>query len=171
MKLFKLSLIVSLLSIFAISCSENSTDASVDDPRDEITGIYQGTLTNKLNIDKEYPAEVHISEVSDESIEMYLFCEIMDTTIVFDVYRNDDSLMVCLTGDDFEHHYGHHGDEGHHMMGDGHMWDWQHHLDEDHRPGEEHYGGFHMEDHTFRYEFFNPVHERMEYVFEGQMVE
>lgn len=171
MKLFKMSLILSLLSVLLISCNDNSSNTTVDDPRDEVTGIYQGTFTDKLNSNQEYAAEVQITEVSEESIEMYLTCEVMDTIIVFDVYRNDDSLMVCLRGDDFEHHYGHHRRGGHHMMGDGNMWDWGHHLDEHHDPGERHYGGFHMEDHTFRYEFFNPVQERMEYVFEGQRID
>jgi hypothetical protein len=66
--------------------------------------------------------------------------------------------MVCLTGDDFEQHYGHMLGHGH--MGGGMMSDlrngethWMHHLSDEHASGDEHFGGFDMQEGSFTYSF------------------
>jgi hypothetical protein len=66
--------------------------------------------------------------------------------------------MVCLTGDDFEHMYGHKYGEGH--MSGGMMDDmqneeteWMHHMNDEHIDGDEHFGGFDMMQHSFGYKF------------------
>jgi len=62
--------------------------------------------------------------------------------------------MVCYTGADFEDMYGH-------MLGEGHMGDnmqgnnieWMQHLNNDHQQGDEHFGSFNMQDHSFNFLF------------------
>lgn len=167
MKNIKVALVLCLLSIIIVSCSDNMTTHGQNDLIEDVIGKYEGNLRDLTNSNKEYSAEVLINKISNTSIEMILLCEIMDTTIIFDVYHNSDSLMICFTDEDFEHHYGHGRSEMNHMMNDGDMWDWMHHLDEDHEPGENHFGGFDMDHHSFNYNFYNLEDERVEYMFEG----
>ncbi|MFO7790983.1 MAG: hypothetical protein R6V32_10465, partial [Bacteroidales bacterium] len=88
-------------------------------------------------------------------------------------YEHHDSAYVCFTGERFEEMYGHMLGKGH-MMG-GMMGDigngeteWMHHMDEEHDEGDEHFGGFDMDHHTFSYTFhMNDGHEPRFMHFEG----
>ena len=99
-----------------------------------------------------------INMMGDNQIEVHCFGENIDTTFMLDYYEHSDSVMVCLTGDDFENMYGH-------MLGSGHMdggmmndiqngeTQWMHHMNDEHEDGEEHFGGFDMHEMTFTYSF------------------
>lgn len=65
---------------------------------------------------------------------MHCFGETLDTTFMLDYYENNDSVMVCLTGNDFTTMYGHRLGEGHHSS-------------------DEHFGGFDMNERSFTYSF------------------
>ena len=53
-------------------------------------------------------------DLNVNEIEVHCFGKEIDTTFMLDYYEHNDSVMVCLTGSDFEFMYGH-------MLGEGHM--------------------------------------------------
>ena len=62
----------------------------------------------------------------------------LDTTMRFSHYYHHGSVKVCLTGDDFENMYGH-------MLGERHMsGGMMNHMNDEHHQGDEHFGGFDM---------------------------
>ena len=146
------------LVLLLFACEKN--DVLNDD---EITGTYTGTLTSNLagktasKTNLIQPATVVVKSVGDR-IEVHCFSEDFDETVMLNVYNNDNSVMVCLTGDDFENMYGHMLGQGH--MGGGMIGDmqnneteWMHHLNDEHQEGDEHFGNFDMQHHTFDYTF------------------
>lgn len=167
MKNIKLTVIVFMLSILIMSCTDHMLGLGEIDLTENIIGKYEGKLFDLDESNNNYDAEVFIERMSNNSIKMSLNCEIMDTAITFDLFENQDSLMVCFNGEDFENHYGHGRSGVQHMMNNNEMYNWMHHLDEDHEFGEMHYGGFDMNMHSFRYEFMD-ADNRSEYVFEGE---
>ena len=148
-------LFVSGLLVF-VSC-----DKTLNDPKDRIKGTYRGTLTRttslKSALTESSGADHGTAEVTlmgDNQIEVHCFGNELDTTFMLDYYMHNDSVMVCLTGDDFEHMYGH-------MLGEGHMGggmtgdidadetEWMHHMNNGHVEGDEHFGGFDIHNGTF----------------------
>lgn len=166
MKNIKILSVMFLFSIFVLSCTNNMSTQGQIDLTENIIGNYKGNLKDLNDSYKDYPTDVLIERLSNNTIKMTLHCDIMDTTINFDIYQYMDSLMVCLNGENFENHYGHSKTGKHHMMGDGEMYDWMHHLDEDHEAGEMHYGGFNMDMRSFKYQFTDDK-DNVNYVFEG----
>ncbi|WP_163707550.1 hypothetical protein [Mangrovibacterium lignilyticum] len=142
------------LALFVLTaCSKNE-----DTSEQTITGTYVGTLKSSASTTTPIAATATVVETGDLEIELHCLSDELDTTLVLKYYHNDDSIMVCLTGDDFEHMYGHMLGQGH-MMG-GMMGDlsdgeteWMHHLNDEHQDGDEHFGGFDMQHHTFGYRF------------------
>ncbi len=136
----------------------------------DIEGVYDGafSVSGSLKAASLYGSEgdhgsAMVSRMGNNQIEVHCFGEEIDTTFILDYYDHNDSVMVCLTGDNFEHMYGHMLGEGHMgggMMGGGMMDDiqngeseWMHHMNDEHEEGDEHFGGFDMGDHTFTYSF------------------
>lgn len=134
-------------------------------PNTGIEGEYLGVFSTssslkstQLNVPDQDLGTAEVSMVGDNQIEVHCFGEEIDTTFMLDYYEHNDSLMVCLTGEDFEGMYGH-------MLGDGHMGggmmgdiqngesNWMHHMNDEHNAGDEHFGGFDMAEHTFTYSF------------------
>ena len=161
MKLQFIKTATALLSVVAIllffSC-EKSDQLKYND----VTGTYVGTLTSNLvnrssvNAVPE-AATVVVSNVGDQ-IQVHCFTENFDTTIMLDTYNHNDSVMVCLTGDEFENTYGHtlrQGQMNGGMMGDmqNNETEWMHHLNDEHQDGDEHFGGFDLQHHAFDYTF------------------
>ncbi len=158
MRLIAMAAGVALLTVTACEKSDN-------DSRDSIEGIYAGTLdtenksgsvSNSSGDENDATAEVAVT--SDDQIEVHWYSQHMDTTIMFNHYNHNDSVLVCFTGEDFENMYGHMPGEGH--MSGGHMSDmhdgeteWMHHMADEHDEGDEHFGGFDMQHHTFSYHF------------------
>jgi len=102
------------------------------------------------------PDTAVVTLMGDQQIEVHCYGETLDTTFILDYYENNDSVMVCLTGDDFTTMYGHMLGEGHMsggMMGDINQGEnqWMHHLEDEHHSGDEHFGGFDMNEQSFTY--------------------
>lgn len=131
----------------------------------DIGGTYIGSFSISNSFDSEHINDVfesggtaEVTKTGDGQIEVHCYGEVIDTTFMLDYYEYNDSVMVCLTGDDFENMYGH-------MLGDGHMMggmmgdmgneetEWMHHMNDEHEAGDEHFGGFNMQDGTFTYSF------------------
>ncbi len=153
-------LILAVVLMGFTSC-EKSDDLSVND----IEGKYIGSFSVSGSL-KSAPTDgavtdhgtAEINMMGDNQIEVHCFGEEIDTTFMLDYYEHNDSVMVCLTGDDFENLYGHMLGSGH--MGGGMMGDigegdseWTHHMDGEHDEGDEHFGAFNLHDATFTYSF------------------
>ena len=133
-------------------------------PDNSIEGRYVGTLTTETLksatgvMPGSTGATVDVTKTGDGEIEVHCYNDELDTTFMLNYFENHDSVMVCITDDAFEEMYGHMMGEGH--MGGGMMGDieegeteWQHHMDDEHQPGDEHFGGFDREHHSFGYSF------------------
>lgn len=153
--------ILAVVLIGFTSC-EKAEDLDVND----IEGIYTGTFSVSgslksapFNSEAGDQGTAEVSLMGDNRIEVHCFGEEIDTTFMLGYYEHNDSVMVCLTGNDFKNMYGHMPGEGH--MGGGMMGDiqkgeseWMHHMNDEHQNGDEHFGGFDMGDHTFTYSFY-----------------
>jgi hypothetical protein len=142
-----------------LAACEKSDNVSNQD----IEGTYVGTLTGFENAKSETgvnASEAAIAEIrksGNELLEVHLYSEGMDTTFVLNYYEHNNSTLVCFNGDDFENMYGHMLGQGHAnggMMGDRQNGEteWTHHLSDEHQDGDEHFGGFDMQSHTFGYQ-------------------
>ena len=159
-----LALAIGLLTFVACDKDEEIIDNSIE-------GIYIGTLTfgNDLksasNMENEGTAVVTKNGVDE--IQVHCFGSGLDTTFMLNLYEHHDSILVCLTGENFQHMYGHQLGGNGHMMGhsNGGETSWRHHLNDEHHEGDEHFGGFHMGSHTFNYLI---KMENGYYHFEGQ---
>jgi hypothetical protein len=147
------SLLTIIIVILFVSC-QKSDDIGYND----VTGTYVGTLTSNLaNKSSETmvtkDATVVVNRVGNQ-IQVNCYAEDFDTTIMLGTYNHNDEVMVCLTGEEFENMYGH-------MLGQGHMngnmqnngTEWMQHLSNEHQEGDEHFGGFDMQHHSFNYTF------------------
>ena len=160
MKKIKLITILTGLIIFTVMACEKSELST----NKIIEGTYVGTITeingesNRAFINTEGEALAEITRMGNETIEVHLNSVELDTTFTLNYYEDMDIVNVCFTGDDFENTYGH-------MLGQDHMsggmmndiqnneTEWMHHLNDEHQEGDEHFGGFDMQNHTFSYQF------------------
>ena len=169
MKNIKSSLSVLALILFSFSsCSEHPSYMDNVDLTKDIVGDYIGYMAIGNSSDQNVPATVNINKLTSSSVEVNFQCEVLDTMIIFDLYENMDSVMVCLTGDDFNNHYGHSKSGMHHIGDNDDMNDWGHHMDDDHQSGDRHFGGFDMINHTFNFSFWDDMQKNIEYKFEGK---
>ena len=165
MKKMKKSVIAAGLTLAVLLMGFNSCEKSDDPASNEIEGTYIGSfsISNPLKsallggLDEHHDTAV-VSMMGDKQIEVHCFGEEIDTTIMLGYYNHNDSVMVCLTGADFENMYGHRLGDGHmsgSMMGDKGQGEseWMHHMDDEHVHGDEHFGGFDMSDQSFTYSF------------------
>lgn len=147
------------LTLFVLASCDHS-----DIHSDEFfEGTYVGTIsqiTGKayLDNDNEDDAIAEITRIGNQTIQVHFYNADLDTTFMLNYYEDIDNINVCLTGDEFENMYGH-------MLGLGHTnggmmnhmqngeTEWMHHLNDEHQEGDEHFGGFDMQNHTFRYRF------------------
>lgn len=95
--------------------------------------------------------------ISNGQINVHCFGDDLDSTFILNTYQNGDSLMVCLDGQDFDNEYGHMMGQGS-MMGSGNMMgnnstEWGRHMNGEHKVGDNHFGGFDMQNGTFGYSF------------------
>jgi ABC-type phosphate transport system substrate-binding protein len=156
----KRNVLIVIAAIFVVvSSCEKEDNLTID----SISGVYTGTIEKNSNtkgslISKsaKTTATAIVTPIIDEFIKVHITSSMIDTTFTLNYYEHNDSVMVCLTGDDFENIYGH-------MLGDGHMGsnmmgditngqtNWMHHLNDEHQTGDEHFGGFNIENHSFGY--------------------
>ena len=157
--------ILSISVVLTLFSCENSDDLNPN----EIEGTYKGTIitdiSSKFSTSKtENSATAVVRKVGDK-IEVHCYDGDFDTTVMLETYHDNDNIMVCLTGNDFENMYGH-------MLGQGHMngnmqnngTEWMQHLNFEHQEGDEHFGSFDMQHHSFNYTF---MLDDMEYHFQG----
>ena len=165
---FKMVVAGAALAIVGIgftSC-EKADDLNVND----IEGVYTGTFSISSSLKSASfdggegdHGTAEVNTMGENQIEIHCFGEEIDTTFMLDYYEHNDSVMVCLTGADFENMYGHMLGEGHMgggMMGGSMMSDrgegeseWMHHMNDEHENGDEHFGGFNMSEESFTYSF------------------
>jgi hypothetical protein len=147
-----LVLIPLVIAILMNSCNKDKTDYNGRKYINDISGTYSGEFTMNAN-QNSVPGTAVVTKTNKDNIQIHCYGEVIDTTIIMDVYENGDSIMLCNTGNEFYNAYGHMGN-GYHMMdmGMGES-EWMHHLQDDHQAGDEHYGSFDMNHHTFNYSF------------------
>ena len=143
------------VAVIGFTSCEKAEDLNVND----IEGVYVGTFSVSSSLkaaaidggEGNHGTAV-VSMMGNNQIEVHCFGEEIDTTFMLDYYKHEDSIMVCLTGDDFENMYGHMGGG---MMGDVQNGEsqWAHHMHDEHNAGDEHFGGFDMHEMTFTYSF------------------
>jgi maltose-binding protein MalE len=164
MKKFK-SLMALTSLIFIIVLTACNEDETTDDRSylNDIEGTYTGTLSID-NMKTSYSATANVIITENDQLQIHCYSELLDTTMIMDAYEHNDSVMICATGEAFYHQYGHMGN-GHHMM-DMRMnqSEWMHHLEDDHMEGDQHYGGFNMQNHSFTYTY--KMHDG-DYIFNG----
>ncbi|HKJ79238.1 MAG TPA: hypothetical protein VKA10_06870, partial [Prolixibacteraceae bacterium] len=161
--LLKTGWMIAAALLLLAACEKEESNEEVQD--NSIEGIYTGTLseegTKSANGFSESMAEAtaEVSIVGENEIQVNCYTSDFDTTFMLNYYEHQDNAFVCFTGERFEEMYGHMLGRGH-MMGGGMMGDiqngeteWQHHMDEEHNEGDEHFGGFDMDHHTFTYTF------------------
>jgi len=154
--LMRVTVVVSALVLFT-ACEKEETKIS------SIEGTYEGWLTgNDLKsgetvVDNSVEATAEVTITGENEIEVHCYSSDFDTTFMLNYYGHHDSAYVCFTGDDFEEMYGHMLGYSHNggMMNDMHgdETEWLHHMDEEHEEGDEHFGGFDMDNYTFSYIF------------------
>ena len=147
--------------LIGFTACEKTENLDVND----IEGVYEGTFSVSSSLksasfdgsEGDY-GSADVSLMSNNQIQVHCLGEDIDTTFMLDYYEHNDSVMVCLTGDNFESMYGHMLGQGH--MGGGMMNDiqngetqWMHHMNDEHEDGDEHFGGFDMHEMTFTYSF------------------
>jgi hypothetical protein len=168
-----IAILMSSAMLASVSCSKSTGDLSSD-----IEGIYAGSITrtNSLKSTEESERSVYngddfaeVTMLEDKQIQVHCYGEEIDTSFVLDYYMHNDSVLVCLTGDDFEHMYGHMLGAGHmdgNMMGDmkSNETQWMHHLSDEHHPDDEHFGGFDLHMGTFTYSIRMTDEEELYYM-------
>ena len=97
-----------------------------------------------------------VKQINSGQINVHCFGNDLDSTFILNTFHNGDSLMVCLNGQDFDNEYGHMMGSGS-MMGGGMMGnnstEWGQHMNGEHKVGDNHFGGFNMQNGTFGYSF------------------
>lgn len=165
MKIIMITLIAA--SLLFVGCEKSN------DSENNIDGTYVGTLSS-IDVLKSIPtlspteAFANVKLIGDK-IEVHCYGGELDTTFMLDFYQHNDSVFVCHTGEEFENLYGHMKGDGHMsggMMGDMHHGEteWMHHMNDEHKEGDEHFGGFDMEHHSFSYLF---TFDNVDIVFQG----
>ena len=161
---FFTGLVLVLVVAGITSCEETN-----DQPIGEVEGTYVGTFSTSTLLKSalqdgtgEHDGWADVTMMGEGQLQVHCYGNEIDTTFMLDYYEHNDSIMVCLTGDDFENEYGHmlgmsHMSGG--MMGDmmGDIGDgetkWMHHMGDEHDEGDEHFGGFDMANGSFSYSF------------------
>ncbi|WKK75912.1 hypothetical protein QYS49_00055 [Marivirga salinae] len=153
----KLSGIAVMLLVLITACEKEE----INEANPPVDGIYEGTLSSSQSktagAAETSSATAEITISGENEIRVHCYSDSFDSTFVMNYYHHNDSVYVCLTGDDFEEMYGHKLGGGHHggMMDDIHKGEteWMHHMSEEHDDSDEHFGGFDMTNHSFSYTF------------------
>ena len=153
MRVFKYLVFTSiiLMTLLAMSCKKDNDETS--DLTVNVVGTYKGTLAEPSQ-QQSIEATAKVTKADFNIVHISCYGPGFDTTFLMELFENGDSMMVCNTGSDFKMQYGHNRMEEHHeMMGDSNWQDWGHHMDEEHDGGDEHFGGFDMDNRSFGYDF------------------
>ena len=156
MKLLSKMLYLNLFLFVFISCNKED-DVSLN----TVAGIYEGTITSELANKSDAKsisindnnAIAEITMVGDQ-IQVYCYGEGFETTLMLDLFKDNENFQVCLTGNDFEKMYEHmynYGGMHDEMMNNANQW--MNHLNNNHGQDDQHFGGFDMKNNTFEYTF------------------
>jgi|AMWB02.1.fsa_nt_gi hypothetical protein len=136
-------------TMVVVSCKKDKNES---DLTNQVTGTYNGTLTQGALKSGAGSAKCDVSRFNDYTVEIHCYGIELDTTFMLELYQNANYMMACFTSDDFYNEYGHYESEDHHMMGNNGDWtNWDQHMSNDHESGDQHYGSFNTDDHTFDY--------------------
>lgn len=163
-----------MIGVIFVSCSKETQ--TIDDfDTDQIVGSYTGTFSiDGLKSGTDAHADVEMN--NDSTISVHCYGDEIDISFMLAFFENNDSIMVCLTGDDFFMEYGHQsghtGNMGNNMMGgSGHMdsnsTEWEHHMEDSHEDGDLHFGGFDKTNHSFSCSFRDPSDNNLLIHFNG----
>jgi hypothetical protein len=153
-------LILSTVILGLVSCEKEGSQRISD-----IEGRYVGSFSKSTSLKStliyssgEHDGIAEVTMMGEHQIQVHCYGNEIDTTFMLDYFEHNDSVMVCLTGHDFENTYGNMSGEGHMtggMMGDisSGETEWMHHMNDEHEEGDEHPGGFDMVHGTFSYYF------------------
>jgi len=167
---FFLSLIVA--TVFAVSCKKTETNPDTTGLSNLVNGTYTGELKNSQT-NLSVPATLNVAALNDSMISMHCIAGSFDTTLHLMLYENQDSIMMCFTGQDFYNEYGHNldnhnfcnskpegwhsgweGEHDHWWGGQNNMWNaWNNHMNTQHNQGDRHYGGVNPNNNTCNYSF------------------
>lgn len=162
---------IAVVLLMLSSCKKTDDYTSALDKINDITGNYEGSFsTNNLKIGGD-TAYAEIRHLNGTKLEIHCYGDLLDTTFIMEIYANQDSIMLCATGNDFENLYGHQQGE-HHMshMGQNEN-EWTHHMADDHTVGDPHFGGFNTEHHSFKYKFVMRDIPSETITFEGKRID
>ena len=143
-------------TLLAVTSCEKSDDFFIRD----VEGTYIGSFSQSTNlkaevldVNNENNGIAKVLLMGEGQIQVHCYGDDFDTTFMLDVYAHNDEYLVCQTGSDFQNEYGHAKGSGHmdHMSNS--LTEWMHHMDDEHEDGDDHFGGFNMQDGTFTYSF------------------
>ncbi|NOY36018.1 MAG: hypothetical protein GXO83_00405 [Chlorobi bacterium] len=164
--LMKMILLGLFVASVVVACSKDNTSPQKG-LISEITGTYTGYFTDGSSLKSarhDSSATAEITALGEDQIQVWCYGHGLDTTLVLDIYENNDSIMVCMTGDAFETEYGHmKGHQMGHGMHDFSGTEWMHHLSDEHTTGDKHYGMFDTINHTFEYTFMMMSNDSLYY--------
>ena len=106
------SILIVVFSILITSC-DNNDDLNYND----VAGTYEGTLTvesSKVNSKVSNGIATAVVTMVGNQIEVHCFNDDFDSTIMLNLFEDNDMMKTCLTGSDFENMYCH-------MIGQGNM--------------------------------------------------
>ncbi len=151
-----------LLFVFAGTFIFSACQKDEKTVNQSVEGTYIGSFTTTSTLKSTTIATGNMMDtaivklLSNGQINVHCFGDDMDSTFILNTYQNGDSLMVCLDGQDFDNEYGHMMGNGS-MMGGGMMGnnstEWGQHMNGEHKVGDNHFGGFDMQNGTFSYSF------------------
>lgn len=153
-------LILSTVLLGLVSCEKEGSQR-IGDIEGRYVGSFSKSTTLKSDLQDgngEHDGIAEVTMMGENQIQVHCFGNEIDTTFMLDYFEHNDSVMVCLTGHDFENTYGNMSGEGHMtggMMGDisSGETEWMHHMNDEHEEGDEHPGGFDIVHGTFSYYF------------------
>jgi len=161
-----------IFSVLIASCRKTETNPGNTILSSLINGTYSGELKNSQT-NQSIQSTLMVTILNDSMISMHCIASNFDTTMNMMLYQNEDSIMMCFTGQDFYNEYGHNldnhnfcnskpsgmhsgwEDEHNNWWGDqNNMWNaWNNHMNTQHNHGDQHYGGFNFKNHTCNYSF------------------
>lgn len=153
-------LILSTVLLGLVSCEKEGSQR-IGDIEGRYVGSFSKSTTLKSDLQDgngEHDGIAEVTMMGEHQIQVHCYGNEIDTTFMLDYFEHNDSVMVCLTGHDFENTYGNMSGEGHMtggMMGDisSGETEWMHHMNDEHEEGDEHPGGFDIVHGTFSYYF------------------
>lgn len=153
---------LAICTSLTISCSDDDTEGF------DVSGTYYGTITTNVS-SKQNSKSLDLGEtradviMRGDQVQIHIYNDDIDFSTMLDIFEDGDYVRTCLTGSEFEEMYGHM--QGHNQGGQHMRSSWQNHLNNEHENGDEHFGHFDMNNHTFEHTF---MFEGIECYFKGE---